>query len=55
MSIVKMMYNPRFTGIHYSPKEMRLPKSCISFGKECIVEYPMKSNVQNYAKLVDGF
>ena len=35
MSIVKMMYNPRFTGIHSSPKERQLAKCCVSFEKEC--------------------
>ncbi len=32
---VEMMYNPRFTGIHSSPKERQLPKCCVSFDKEC--------------------
>ena len=27
--------NPRFTGIHSSPKERQLPKCCVSFEKEC--------------------
>ncbi len=35
MSIVEMMYNPRFTGIHSSPKERQLQKCCVSFEKEC--------------------
>ncbi len=29
------MYNPRFTGVHSSPKERQLQKCCVSFGKEC--------------------
>ena len=32
------MYNPRFTGIHSSPKERQLQKCCVSFLKECIPE-----------------
>ncbi len=35
-SIVEIMYNPRFTGIHSSPKERQLPKCCVSFEKECM-------------------
>ncbi len=33
--ILLMMYNQGFTGIHSSPKERQLQKSCVSFGKEC--------------------
>ncbi len=40
LSIVEMMYNPRFTGIHSSPKERQLLKCCVSFEKECILGYP---------------
>ncbi len=29
------MHNPRFTGIHSSPKETQLQECCVSFGKEC--------------------
>ncbi len=29
--------NPIFTGIHSSPKERRLKKSCVSFETECII------------------
>ncbi len=32
------IYNPRFTGIHSSPKERQLQKCCVSFGKECTVQ-----------------
>ncbi len=28
-----MLHNPRFTGIHSSPKERQLQKSCVSFGQ----------------------
>ncbi len=28
-------YNPRFTGIHSSPKERQLQKCCISFQNDC--------------------
>ncbi len=32
---IKMMHNPRFTGIHSCPKEKQLQKCCVSFGKDC--------------------
>ncbi len=34
MLIVEMMYDPRSSGIQSSPKEMQLPKTCVSFGEE---------------------
>ena len=36
MSIFKTMYNPRFTGIHSSPKVRQLENCCVSFGNDCI-------------------
>ena len=35
----KSAYNPRFTGIHSSPKERQLPNCCVSFEKECIYSH----------------
>ncbi len=38
-----MMYNPILIGIHSSPKERQLQKSCVSFETEC-----------NYMIIVNG-
>ncbi len=38
MSIVEMMYNPRFTGVHSSPKERQLLKC---FGKSVTSTLPI--------------
>ena len=34
---VQMKFDPNFTGLHSSPKERQLQKSCVSFGEECII------------------
>ncbi len=36
-NIVEMTFGPKFTDLHFSPKERQLQKSCVSFEEECIV------------------
>ncbi len=41
-----MTFDPKFTDLHLSPKEMQLRKSYGSFGEECT---PVRKNVANYS------